>query len=427
MSDTTAHKSPVRIVIAGGNYAGLNTAKVLYSTLLAAPETEKAETATTHRAPPEVQITIIDRRDGFLHFIGITRGLTEPEYGEQLWVPYSSVGWMQHPSIKHFQATVKQITPTHVRVASLDGTETNIEFDYLVIALGEGRFAPVGTCAPSKDVFVKQLDTANQKIKAAKTVTVVGGGAVGIELAADIKCDFGDKQVTLVHSRALPLPGPFKDEFRQIVVDMLRNDIGVDLVLGDRAISQEPASGDMLAGPEDEPELIDSTSADTKLTLTSGRTVQSDLAIRCLGTRSKYHAPLISLPQGNVLDPTGIRVKDTMQVDSPEYSNIYACGDICSRDQVKLAGVAMYGGYIAARNVARSILCGKDAAVLEDGERYPPKIMLLMGKDHFALQFGDDIWDTERARPFAPADMGLDNCIKALSLDGSTPDYEKLL
>ncbi|KAJ2529867.1 hypothetical protein EV175_007339, partial [Coemansia sp. RSA 1933] len=77
--------SPIKIVVAGGNYAGLNAVRHLYATLLASPKT-----TAPCQSRPKIEITLIDKRDGFLHYIGITRGFTEPEYGSSLWVPYAS-------------------------------------------------------------------------------------------------------------------------------------------------------------------------------------------------------------------------------------------------------------------------------------------------------------------------------------------------
>lgn len=42
---------------------------------------------------------------------------------------------------------------------------------------------------------------ANEKLRAAKSVLIVGGGAVGVEVAGEIASVLPDKQVTLVHSK----------------------------------------------------------------------------------------------------------------------------------------------------------------------------------------------------------------------------------
>ncbi|KAJ1939434.1 hypothetical protein GGF37_004401, partial [Kickxella alabastrina] len=180
---------PIRIVVAGGNYAGLNAVKYLYASLLAAPPNEPVNTAARN-----THITMIDRRDGFIHYIGITRGLTEPDYGAQLWTPYSDASWLKHPSITFHQATVTEITANSVATITANGESSTIPFDYIIIALGEGRFAPIGMGSLTKIDFITRLDSTYQKIAAADSVAVIGGGAVGVELAADLKCDFPTKQ-----------------------------------------------------------------------------------------------------------------------------------------------------------------------------------------------------------------------------------------
>ncbi len=45
------------------------------------------------------------------------------------------------------------------------------------------------------------MQAANERLKAAKSVLIVGGGAVGVEVAGEIASVLPDKQVTLVHSR----------------------------------------------------------------------------------------------------------------------------------------------------------------------------------------------------------------------------------
>ncbi|KAJ1719869.1 hypothetical protein LPJ61_006240, partial [Coemansia biformis] len=331
-----------RIVVAGGNYTGLNAMRYLYAALLAGPE------------PANVQITMVDRRDGFLHFIGMTRGLTEPDYGEQLWVPYSASPWLQHPQIAIKHDMVVNIDDTRVEL----GSGEQLEFDYLIIALGVSRFAPIGVQSRTKAEFLRELAETHGELVKAQSVAVVGGGAVGIEMAADLKADFPSKHVSLVHSRPKLLPGPFTDELRDHVADIMANRLGVDLVLGSRVADQEPKSQDMLEYGGI-PEFARATATDVTMTLSDGSSLHYDYAIRCLGIRD--HRAIINLPPSSsasepIFGPSGLRVRATMQLDDDRFPHIYACGDICDHYKVKLAGVGMHGAFIAARNIARSIL-----------------------------------------------------------------------
>ncbi|KAJ2155940.1 hypothetical protein GGF46_005512 [Coemansia sp. RSA 552] len=392
----------VRIVVAGGNYAGLNAMQHLYATLLAGD------------SRPQVRISLVDRRSGFMHYVGITRGLAEPDtYGHKLWVPYSTVDWLHHPQIALVQDTVEEIHPHHLVLGS-----QRLEFDYLIVALGISRFGPVGVQAASHKEFVEDLRRTHREIASAQTVAVVGGGAVGVEMAADIKCDFPSKQVTLFHSRALPIPGPFDDDFRRQTVGILHDEIGVAMELGQRVTHQHPQSPDMqVEALPALPESVHSTATNATLTLADGRTQTFDWVIRCLGTHDKKH--IVHLPSSTdtpIFHTNGIRVRETMQVDDPLYPHIYACGDVCDFDQIKLAGMAMYGAHIAARNIARTITHHKEAK-LEPCMRYPSKMLLLLGKGRFIMQLGDEIWDRDRTAQYVHDDMGLVGCIESLSLD----------
>ncbi|KAJ2795215.1 hypothetical protein H4R20_005955 [Coemansia guatemalensis] len=403
----------IHIVVAGGNYAGLNAMQQLYSTLLAEPR------ATTAK----VQITMIDRRDGFLHYIGMTRGLATPEYGRSLWIPYSTVSWLQHPQITIRQSTVDHITDTYVMLE--DGEK--LGFEYLIVALGVGRHAPIGVGAQTQADFETMLRETHASIQAASTVTVVGAGAVGIELAADVKCVFPEKHVQLVHSRQQVLAGPFSAVLRDRVEQALAH-MGVEVVLEQRVVGQTPVSGDMdgaeAAGDIDDnraarlPELIPATAADAELTLADGRQLRSDWVVRCLGARTR---PILRLPaKGLATGIHGIRVRATMQVDDARYPHIYACGDACAHSPVKLAGVAMHNGFVAARNIARCVLMGGPRAadsLLELSPDFPAKILLLMGRSRCAMQVGDEVWDEEQTRQYVFDDMGLAQCVNALSLE----------
>ena len=70
------------------------------------------------------------------------------------------------------------------------------------------------------------------KVKLAKEIVVIGGGAVGLEMAGEIATDFPDKSVTVVHSRDYLVEGDsLRPAFRDGIKDQLTAK-GVKLVLG---------------------------------------------------------------------------------------------------------------------------------------------------------------------------------------------------
>ncbi|KAJ2814319.1 Apoptosis-inducing factor 2, partial [Coemansia erecta] len=180
-------------------------------------------------------------------------------------------------------------------------------------------------------------------------------------LAADLKTDYPDKEVTLIHSRELPIPGPFMDEFRHEVVRVLHK-LGVKTMFGQRVVGetavQEDFSLEHVKHASILPELIDSVKRNATLVTSSGAKVHADLVFNCLGTRNK--SPLIDLPSSAsdipIFSPAGIRINSHMQINDPKYPHIFAVGDISNRAAVaKYAGAAIKSGGVAGGNIAKLI------------------------------------------------------------------------
>ncbi|KAI8318549.1 hypothetical protein GQ54DRAFT_266772 [Martensiomyces pterosporus] len=387
---------PVRIVIAGGNYGGLSAAKNLYLRLLAT--NSDYDGAKLPPPNPSVQITLIDRRDGFVHYLGMTRGISQPEYGARLWAPYSSLPWLQHPSIRVRKGVIKLITPTHVELAD---TDERVEFDYLVVALGQSRQAPIGVAASTRDEFLKAMARDHDYIKGSQSIVVVGGGAVGTELSADLKSEFPQKDVTLIHSRNLPVPGPFMSEFRQYAADVIRS-LGVRTVFEQRVVEELSADettketapvrhSDIL------PELADSVKRNVTLVTSAGEKIHGDLPI---------------------FSPSGIRVKKTLQVNDARYPHIFAVGDVCNHALVKLAGAATSGGRLAANNIAKLIhaTAGEDAELEETGEP-KAKMKLVLGEKHAVIQGNGHVIPPEIASSKVAPDIKLGKALRNICVD----------
>ncbi|KAJ1895020.1 hypothetical protein LPJ66_004843 [Kickxella alabastrina] len=417
---------PINIVIAGGNYAGLSAAKNLYIRLLATnPDYDGTKQAPLN---PNVKITLIDRRNGFIHYLGMTRGISQPEYGSKLWLPYSDLPWLQHSSIVLKKNIISRITPTHVELADDD---EHVAFDYLVIALGQSRNAPIGVASSTKAEYLEAMSKYQTSVKNAQSIVVVGGGAVGTELVADIKSDYPQKDVTLIHSRDLPIPGPFMDEFRHHVVDILRS-LGVNTVFGERVIDEASEVESFSSQPHKYagifPELVDSVKCNATMTTSSGRVFQADLVFNTLGAKTK--APLVNLPSSTdapIFSPTGIRVTGSMQIDDPKYPNIFAVGDVCNRDLVKLAGAAVSTGNLAGINIAKlvSALSGEQVELdmgsrgrgrgEKDGQCSAPlygQMKLVLGEHNAVIHKGDGVIPPEVAKTMVAPDMKLGKALK---------------
>lgn len=81
-----------------------------------------------------------------------------------------------------------------------------IPFDYLVVATGTKLRAPGTMQDDEKPLSVKYLQGYQQRLKDARSIAIVGGGAVGVQMATDLKEIYPDKEITLVHSRNQLMP-----------------------------------------------------------------------------------------------------------------------------------------------------------------------------------------------------------------------------
>jgi NADH dehydrogenase FAD-containing subunit len=78
-----------------------------------------------------------------------------------------------------------------------------LEFDALVLATGSSYAKPIKTSPDDRVWMASRGDTlasAHQGLSRAKTVLVIGGGIVGVELAAEIAVHFSRIKVLIIHS-----------------------------------------------------------------------------------------------------------------------------------------------------------------------------------------------------------------------------------
>ncbi|PKI84726.1 hypothetical protein MVES1_000999 [Malassezia vespertilionis] len=113
---------------------------------------------------------------------------------------------------------------------SLDTME--IPYTHLVYALGSHMPDPLYRNSYSKVRGVEWMKRTNHRIRESKDIVIVGGGALGVELATDIATKYKDKNITLIHSRQQLLPN-FDIRVHEWAYKQLQK-LGVKVVLGHR-------------------------------------------------------------------------------------------------------------------------------------------------------------------------------------------------
>lgn len=267
------------------------------------------------------------------------------------------------------------LSPEHGRERGV--VEHKLEFEYLIYALGAGLPGPCDVwgeppAAPSaqrgsKAGGIGWMQQRHGALKAAASVAVIGGGALGIQFASDIKDAWPEKRVTLVHSRQVLMP--IYEGLHDVVVKRLQ-ELGVEVILGER-VMQWPREGDTVK----------------KIRTAGGREVEADVVLACTGQR-----PRVGLLAGLAnVDPVSgrIRVKPSMQVEplSPASApsggedgeelaekmagldvqdtglgHMFAIGDCAHTAAIQAGHTAYFMGEVAARNVVKLIAASSASA-----------------------------------------------------------------
>jgi NADH dehydrogenase len=249
------------------------------------------------------------------------------------------------------------------RTLLLDGGETSVPFDYLVLAAGattnffgvegaEANAFPLYGLADAvalRNHILDRFEAADAEPSlvddGALTFVVVGGGATGVEVAGALAelfdmvlrkdfhhVDVSRARVILVEMADHLLP-PFRPASQRHALETLASR-GVEVLLSETVAAIEP----------------------TRVVLRSGRAIAAHTVVWAAGVRASPVATALglpTLPNGRVEVGPDLRVVDRPQV--------YAVGDVAATNDTRvgvlpqLAPVAMQSGRHAARQIVRAI------------------------------------------------------------------------
>ncbi|KAL9263707.1 Apoptosis-inducing factor homolog A-like protein [Drosera capensis] len=284
-----------KVVVVGGGVAGSLVAKTLQF---------------------DADVTLIDTKEYFEIPWASLRAMVEP--------PIAKRSVIKH---KDYLGNVRLITSkavniSHAEVTLEDGQQ--VPYDFLVIATGHD--APFPKTKPER---LHEYEKENEKIKAARSILIIGGGPTGVELAGEIAVDYPDKKVTLVHngSRLIEFIGP---KASTKTLKWLKAK-GVDVKL-DQYVD------------------LQSLSAGTRTYTTSaGETIEADVHFVCTGV-PLASAWLKDTVLGSSLDSSGRLVVDEhLRIKS--HQNKFAIGDITDLKEIKQGYLAQQHAEKAAKNI----------------------------------------------------------------------------
>lgn len=333
MTDTTGARPQVAVI--GGGYAGIAVAKGLDDV---------------------ADVTLVDPAEAFHHNVAALRALVQPEWLDKSFFPYGNLlargTFVQDRAVAVEGRTVTLASGRELRP------------DYLVLATGSAYPFPAKSDEPVLAQAQAKYRAAQDALKAAARVLIVGAGPTGLELAGEIKHAAPEKSVVVVDVASDILDGPFEQALR----DELRGQVeklGIQLRTGTalRAL----------------PDTAPGTAAPVAVTTETGEELTADVWFRCFGV-----APQSGYLRGALaeqVDDTGsVRVDDRLRVAGDD--RVFALGDVSNADR-KTAGAAGAEARVLVQNL-RALITGEGEST--GYQAGPPAIVLPLGPTGGASQ-----------------------------------------
>lgn len=276
-----------------------------------------------------------------------------------------------------------------------------LSYDYLVCSTGLRRVWPVVPQSLWRKQYLAEAGAHIDAVQRADAgVVVVGGGAVGIEMAAELKVVRPGTKVTLVHSRDRLLSSePLPDECKDRALELVR-EAQVDVLLGKR-LAGTTETRDEATGQ-----------AVTEISFTDGDKMTASVVIMAV---SKSVPATDFLPK-EVLDAEGlVRVRPNLMFPAeavPHADAHFAIGDAIRWSGIKRCGGAMHMGYFVAHNIHELVLQRMNGAApkFQELAEVPPMIGLAVGKKAVSYGPAQGVMSGEDVmKAFFGNDLGFDS------------------
>ncbi|WP_067780707.1 NAD(P)/FAD-dependent oxidoreductase [Actinomyces vulturis] len=331
-----------RVTIVGGGYGGIAVAKAL---------DEVAE------------VTLIEQKDRFVNHAAALRATVDPEWAEKIFIPYDNL--LKNGRVIH--GTVLKTNGTSVSVSGMD---EEIEADHLVLATGTAYPFPAKHLESSAAIAKARIERAYNNLKQSGRVLIVGGGAVGIELAGEITSYFPEIEITLLESGPdILTSGDYKPELRESIRKQLQ-ERGVKIMVGDSLSYLPPVDVGVLSP--------------FRVMTQGGTQIKADMWFRAYGSSAATGYLGRDYAEVRHYDGT-IRVDDHLRV--LDHPCVWAIGDITDVRESKRADAARAHAEVVAANIAAMIRGEEPNAIYAPGKEW---VVLPLGPNGGASQILKD-------------------------------------
>lgn len=290
----------MNVVILGGGFCGTFVAKYLESN-------------------KQIKTTLIDKKEFFEYSPGLHKVITKPSLLESFRIPFDPL--LPHTTI--VTDTIRSVTPETVKTKN-----DEISYDHLVVCTGIDypifldNTENVHTLKHGKDALA-----IAEKINAAESILIIGGGLIGTEIAGELVLKTAEKNITVVHSknRLLERNGKDASNFAQKFLEKNK----AKLIFDQKIIEHK----------------------EDLFVTDNGKEITADLAIWCGGIKVNPFF-MADFPKECFSEKNALNVNEKLQLVG--YPHIFVGGDITSVKEEKTARKAKIHGKIIARNIKRA-------------------------------------------------------------------------
>ncbi|CEP11943.1 hypothetical protein [Parasitella parasitica] len=342
------------IVIVGGGFAGTAVAGAL-------------EKALAKSNDQEYRIILVEKKSHFYHAIAGLRSAVL-DWDSRILIPYTDL--FHNKRNKVVQASVVQLEKGEILLdQSIEEFGDRVAYDYLVLATGTHYPSPAKASALTYEATHANLESLRASVKSAKSIVIVGGGPVGIELAGEIRDVYAEKKITIVHAK-----DNFLDEASSPNVKLRRSLLTlaqknqIDTIFND-SVDLPSDLKNHFYSPED-----------GIVKTNKGQMIENvDLVLLAFGNRPETAWLKNSSLGTEILNANGyIKVKKTFQVDHADLSNVFVLGDAADLSETKLAyRIGAHAPVVVENLVQIAVKKGKPTAEYKKG---PDAMFITFGK-----------------------------------------------
>uniref|UniRef100_G1RKE4 Ferroptosis suppressor protein 1 n=1 Tax=Nomascus leucogenys TaxID=61853 RepID=G1RKE4_NOMLE len=211
-SQVSVESGALHVVIVGGGFGGIAAASQLQAL--------------------NVPFMLVDMKDSFHHNVAALRASVETGFAKKTFISYSVT----------FKDNFRQGLVVGIDLKNqtvlLQGGEA-LPFSHLILATGStGPFPGKFNEVSSQQAAIQAYEDMVRQVQRSRFIVVVGGGSAGVEMAAEIKTEYPEKEVTLIHSQVALADKELLPSVRQEVKEILLRK-GVQLLLSERVSNLE--------------------------------------------------------------------------------------------------------------------------------------------------------------------------------------------